>query len=140
MTTHAIILYINSLRLSVTELGSVRPTVVGGAGEGPSQHAARARPGTPHGCDGAQHNSCMDRPSSARHSRSVSRPPWGVPGRVCHRRLTGPGLAPPTAVTQPGIRELCDALPSPGVNPLEGSTMWSCGKLGLGRHSRPPAL
>jgi hypothetical protein len=29
-----------------------------------------------------------------------------------------------------------DALPSPGVNPLEGSLKCSCGKLGLGRHSR----
>jgi hypothetical protein len=35
---------------------------------------------------------------------------------------------------------LVDALPSPGVNPLEGSTMCSCGKLGLGRHSRLLAL
>ncbi len=29
-----------------------------------------------------------------------------------------------------------DALPSPGVNPLEGSPKCSYGKLGLGRHSR----
>ncbi len=29
-----------------------------------------------------------------------------------------------------------DALPSPGVNPLEGSPKSSCGKLGLGRRSR----
>jgi hypothetical protein len=28
-----------------------------------------------------------------------------------------------------------DALPSPGLNPLEGSTMLSCEKLGLGRCS-----
>ncbi len=33
-----------------------------------------------------------------------------------------------------------DALPSPRVNPLKGSTMCSCGKLGLGRCSRLPAL
>jgi len=33
-----------------------------------------------------------------------------------------------------------DALPSPGVNPLEGSPKCSCGKLGLGRRSRLPAL
>ncbi len=33
-----------------------------------------------------------------------------------------------------------DALPSPGLNPLEGSTMCSCGKLGFGRRSRLPAL
>jgi hypothetical protein len=33
-----------------------------------------------------------------------------------------------------------DALPSPGVNPLEGSPKCSCGKLGLGRHSRLPTL
>jgi len=33
-----------------------------------------------------------------------------------------------------------DALPSPGLNPLEGSTMCSWGKLGLGRCSRLPTL
>jgi hypothetical protein len=33
-----------------------------------------------------------------------------------------------------------DALPSPGVNPLEGSITCSCGKLGLGRRSQLPAL
>jgi len=33
-----------------------------------------------------------------------------------------------------------DALPSPGVNPFEGPTMLSCGKLGLEGHSRLPAL
>jgi hypothetical protein len=33
-----------------------------------------------------------------------------------------------------------DALPSPGVNPLEGSPTCSCGKLGLGRRSRLPTL
>jgi hypothetical protein len=33
-----------------------------------------------------------------------------------------------------------DALPSPGVNPLEGSPKCSCRKLGLGRRSRLPTL
>jgi hypothetical protein len=33
-----------------------------------------------------------------------------------------------------------DALLSPLLNPLEGSTMWSCRKLGLGGRSRLPAL
>ncbi len=33
-----------------------------------------------------------------------------------------------------------DTLPSPGLNPLEGPTMLSCGKLGLGRRSRLLAL
>jgi hypothetical protein len=33
-----------------------------------------------------------------------------------------------------------DALPSPEVNPLEGSPKCSCGKLGLGRRSRLPTL
>jgi hypothetical protein len=33
-----------------------------------------------------------------------------------------------------------DALPSPEVSPLEGSPKCSCGKLGLGRRSRLPAL
>ncbi len=33
-----------------------------------------------------------------------------------------------------------DALRSPGVNPLEGSPKYSCGKLGLGRRSRLPTL
>jgi len=33
------------------------------------------------------------RPGSARHSWPISRPPWGVSGRVRHRRLTGPGPA-----------------------------------------------
>jgi len=33
-----------------------------------------------------------------------------------------------------------DALPSPGVNPLEGSAKCSCGKLGLGRRSQLPTL
>jgi hypothetical protein len=33
-----------------------------------------------------------------------------------------------------------DALPSPGVNPLEGSPKCSYGKLGLGRRSRVPTL
>jgi hypothetical protein len=33
-----------------------------------------------------------------------------------------------------------DALPSPGVNSLEGSPKCSCGKLGLGRRSRLPTL
>jgi len=36
------------------------------------------------------------RPGPARHSQPVSRPPWGVPGRVRHRRPTRPGPAPPT--------------------------------------------
>jgi hypothetical protein len=84
-----IILYINSLRLSVMELGSVRPIgldpalpagqspAVGGVGPGSSQKADRARLGTPHGCDGARRNSCTDRSSPARHSWLVSRPPWG---------------------------------------------------------------
>ncbi len=33
-----------------------------------------------------------------------------------------------------------DALPSPGVNPLEGSPKCSCGKLRLGRRSQLPTL
>jgi hypothetical protein len=33
-----------------------------------------------------------------------------------------------------------DALPSPELNPLEGPTMLSCGKLGLEGHSRLLAL
>jgi hypothetical protein len=33
-----------------------------------------------------------------------------------------------------------DTLLSPGVNPLEGSPKYSCGKLGLGRCSRLPIL
>ncbi len=33
-----------------------------------------------------------------------------------------------------------DALPSPRVNPLEGPTMCSCGKMGLEGRSRLPAL
>jgi hypothetical protein len=37
-------------------------------------------------------------------------------------------------------RMMDDALPSPGLNPLEGPTMLSCGKLGLGRRSRLLAL
>ncbi len=36
--------------------------------------------------------------------------------------------------------KLSDALLSPLLNPLEGSTMCSCGKLGLGGRSRLPAL
>jgi hypothetical protein len=35
---------------------------------------------------------------------------------------------------------ISDALPSPGVNPLEGSPKCSCGKLGLGRRSWLPTL
>jgi hypothetical protein len=35
---------------------------------------------------------------------------------------------------------ILDALPSPGLNPLEGPTMLSCGKLGLERHFRLPTL
>ncbi len=35
---------------------------------------------------------------------------------------------------------MTDALLSPLLNPLEGSTMCSCGKLGLGGRSRLPAL
>ncbi len=38
------------------------------------------------------------------------------------------------------FRRISDALPSPGLNPLEGPTMLSCGKLGLGRRSRLPTL
>ncbi len=71
------ILSINSLRLSVMELGSITegrlgparhsrtpgfpPTgpVVPGAGPGPSQKANRARLGTPHGCDGARHKTIV---------------------------------------------------------------------------------
>jgi hypothetical protein len=33
-----------------------------------------------------------------------------------------------------------DALPSPGVNPLEGSPKCGCEKLGLGRRSRLPTV
>jgi hypothetical protein len=39
-----------------------------------------------------------------------------------------------------GFRTSADALPSPGLNPFEGPTMLSYGKLGLGRRSRFPAL
>jgi len=35
---------------------------------------------------------------------------------------------------------ISDALPSPGLNPLEGPTMLSCEKLGLERRSRLPTL
>jgi len=35
---------------------------------------------------------------------------------------------------------LIDALPSPGLNPLEGPTMLSCGKLGLDGRSQLLAL
>jgi vacuolar-type H+-ATPase subunit I/STV1 len=38
------------------------------------------------------------------------------------------------------VQKVHDALPSPRVNPLEGSPKCSCGKLGLGRRSRLPAL
>jgi hypothetical protein len=38
------------------------------------------------------------------------------------------------------VSSIIDALPSPGENPLEGSTKCSCGKLGLGRCSRLPTL
>jgi hypothetical protein len=38
------------------------------------------------------------------------------------------------------LEKPCDALPSPEVNPLEGSPKCSCGKLGLGRRSRFPTL
>jgi hypothetical protein len=38
------------------------------------------------------------------------------------------------------LRRLFDTLPSPRVNPLEGSPKCSCGKLGLERRSRLPAL
>jgi len=48
---------------------------------GPSQKADRARPGTPGLPD-------FDRPG----------PPWGVPGRVCHRRPAG-SLVPYTGGT-----------------------------------------
>jgi hypothetical protein len=34
----------------------------------------------------------------------------------------------------------CDALPSPELNPLEGLTMLSCGKLGFEGRSRLPTL
>jgi hypothetical protein len=57
---------------------------------GPSQKADRARPGTPGLPD-------FHPPGS----------PWGVPGQVRHKRQTGPGPAPPTALTEPGVRELC---------------------------------
>jgi hypothetical protein len=67
----------------------IEPTV-GGARSGLSQKADRARPGIPGLSDFHQ-----------------SSPPWGVLGRVRHRRPTGPGPAPPMAVTEPGVRELC---------------------------------
>jgi len=35
---------------------------------------------------------------------------------------------------------IIDALPSPGLNPLEGPTMLSCGRVGLEGRSRLPAL
>jgi hypothetical protein len=35
---------------------------------------------------------------------------------------------------------VANALPSPGLNPLEGPTMLNCGKLGLEGRSRLPAL
>ncbi len=38
------------------------------------------------------------------------------------------------------LDRVVDALPNPGVNPFEGSPKCSCGKLGLGRRSRLPAL
>ncbi len=38
------------------------------------------------------------------------------------------------------LNTIADTLPSPGVNPLEGSTMCNYGKLGLGRRSQLPAL
>ncbi len=47
---------------------------------------------------------------------------------------------PPTTFQVVSFLSPSDAFPSPGLNPLEGSTMQSCGKLGLGRRSRLPAL
>jgi hypothetical protein len=38
------------------------------------------------------------------------------------------------------IVRINEALPSPGLNPFEGSTMLSCGKLGLEGRSRLPTL
>jgi hypothetical protein len=38
------------------------------------------------------------------------------------------------------ISNVIDALPSLGLNPLEGPTMLSCGKVRLKRRSRLPAL
>jgi hypothetical protein len=38
------------------------------------------------------------------------------------------------------LNSLGDALLNPLLNPLEGSTMWSCGKLGLWGRSRLPTL
>ncbi len=38
------------------------------------------------------------------------------------------------------VSTLGDALLSPGVNPLEGFTLSSCGKLGLSARSRLPTL
>ncbi len=58
-------------------------------------------------------------PSSGRGVSCGSKCPWLVP-------------------TPKGVPD--DALPSPGVNPLEGSPKCSCGKLGLGRCSRLPTL
>ncbi len=40
----------------------------------------------------------------------------------------------------PGFQKGSDALPSPGLNPLEGPTMCSCGKVGLEGRSRLLAL
>jgi hypothetical protein len=49
-------------------------------------------------------------------------------------------LSPQTTSFRPSFFILCDAIPSPRVNPLEGSLKCSCGKLGLGRRSRLPTL
>jgi hypothetical protein len=42
------------------------------------------------------------------HSSAERRPEIvDVKNQVCHKRLTGLGPAPPTAVTEPSVRELC---------------------------------
>jgi len=49
-------------------------------------------------------------------------------------------FSPQTTSFRPSFFILCDALPSPRVNPLEGSLKCSCGKLGLERRSQLPTL
>jgi len=93
----------------------------------------------------------------------ISRLPPGSPGTICHLDVglgqyaiwkrhkvyykgEGGGF-PQVRVVVSLVNLSCpwlvltpDALPSPGVNPLEGSPKCSCEKLGLGRCSRLPTL
>ncbi len=109
-------------------LGILVPSLGGVSKEGSVAHVARRLP--------------MPVPRIPREIRDESRLKNPIDWRFLtwREQILGEPERGSMAVLGDDSDRFVDALPSPGVNPLEGSPKCSCKKLGLGRRSRLLAL